>query len=169
LIFNAVKPLLIHHMSVKLTRISIALAAILAIVTVAPIFAYNASIQAKTNSGEQAQIFLDYGELITMPSTTVYAELYCVGSFIDRGNWTGVRLGLVIGEAGQNQKAETVELYASDGYWTRIPYSVAMREDVIIAYEKDGSALVEVTRLVVPDANGGEWVSNIRRIIINFS
>jgi DMSO/TMAO reductase YedYZ molybdopterin-dependent catalytic subunit len=41
-----------------------------------------------------------------------------------------------------------------------------MREDVIIAYEKDGVSLAERTRLVIPGANGSEWISGIIQIII---
>ena len=63
---------------------------------------------------------------------------------------------------------ENVEFHASDGYSTTIPYSVAMQADVIIAYEKDGSKLPEVTRLVIPNANGDEWISKITQIKIIF-
>jgi DMSO/TMAO reductase YedYZ molybdopterin-dependent catalytic subunit len=153
-------------MSLKLTRISLVLAATLTIVILASSFTYSTSSKAKISSVEQTQIHLDYGELITMPRTTVYAELSCIGYFIDSGNWTGVRLGLVLEKAGLIQQAESVEFYASDGYSTSMPYSEAMREDIIIAYEKDGSKLPEVTRLVIPNANGGEWISKIYQIKI---
>jgi DMSO/TMAO reductase YedYZ molybdopterin-dependent catalytic subunit len=159
-------------MSGKLRKRTIALAATLAVVIMASIFIYGTYGQAKTEyppSVEQARIYLDYNEFVTMPRTTVYAELDCVGSYVDSGNWTGVRLGFVLEKAGLTQQADVVELYASDGYSTKIAYSVAMRENVIIAYEKDGSTLPEVTRLVVPNANGDEWISNIARIKVVFS
>lgn len=171
LIFDAIKLLLINNMSVKYTRISIVLAATLTIVITASIFTDSASGQEKLkvlHSAEQAQVYLDYGELITMPTTTVYAELSCYGSLIDGGNWTGVRLGLVLEKTGLIEKAERVEFHASDGYLTSMLYSEAMREDVIIAYEIDGSNLPEVTRLVIPGANGSEWISSIYKITIIF-
>ena len=39
-----------------------------------------------------------------------------------------------------------------------------MRDDVIIAYEKDGEPLPETTRLVIPGTVGGQWISNITQI-----
>jgi hypothetical protein len=143
LIFEAAEPSLTHHMSGKLTRTSITLAAALILVIVASIFTYNTYGQAKINSVEQAKIILDYSELVAMLRTTVNADLYCVDSLIDHGNWTVVKLGSVL------EKAE-------------------LQTDVIIAYEKDGSSLPEVTRLVIPNANGDEWISKITQIKIVF-
>ena len=157
-----------------MTRISIALAATLTIVIMASIFAANTSGQTnlmQLPSVEQARprvIYIDYGELITMPRTTVYAELSCYGYFVASGNWTGVRLGLVLEKDWLIQQAESVEFHASDGYSTSMPYSEAMREDIIIAYEKDGSNLPEVTRLVIPGMNGSEWINKINQIVIVF-
>jgi DMSO/TMAO reductase YedYZ molybdopterin-dependent catalytic subunit len=156
-------------MSSKLTRTSIVLVAALTLVIVASIFTYITYGQAKNSGVEQAKIILYYSELVSMPRTTVNADLYCVDSLIDHGNWTGVKLGSVLEKAGLNQQVENVEFHASDGYSITIPYSVAMRGDVIIAYEKDGSNLPELTRLVIPNAYGDEWISKITQIKIIFS
>ena len=151
----------------KLKRTSLAVAVALPIVITALIFASGTFGQAtSTPRMDQAPIILNYGELVTMPKTTIYAELYCYGSLVDRGNWTGVKLGFLLEKAGSTQQAETVELIASDGYSVTIPISVAMREDVIVAWEKDGIALPEGTRLVVPGVNGDEWISSISQIKI---
>jgi DMSO/TMAO reductase YedYZ molybdopterin-dependent catalytic subunit len=77
-----------------------------------------------------------------------------------------VRLGLLLEKAGLPQQARTVEFHATDGYTVRLTLSTAMREDVIVAYEKDGSSLPETTRLVIPSANGSEWISRITQIRI---
>jgi DMSO/TMAO reductase YedYZ molybdopterin-dependent catalytic subunit len=155
-------------MNLRLTSKSVVLVIALVVIIVVSISAYITYGQTKVNSVEQAKTIIDYGELVTMPRTTVNADLYCVGSLVDHGNWTGVRLRLVLQKAGSNQQVESVEFYASDGYSTKISYSVATRDDVIIAYEKDGVALPEVTRLVIPDVNGDEWVSSISQIKIVF-
>ena len=145
---------------------TIALAATLTIAIVTSIFIYGTYGQTKNDSSsvEQSRIFINYAELVAMPRTTVCAELDCIGSYVDNGNWTGVRLGYLLEKVGVTQQADTVELYASDGYSTHISYSTAIREDVVVAYEKDGGALPEVTRLVVPETNGDVWISNITRI-----
>ena len=111
-------------------------------------------------------INLDFEQLVKMPRSTVYAELYCDGALVDHGNWTGVKLGLLLEKAGLPQEATTLELRGTDGYDTNLSLSTAMREDVIIAYEKDGVSLAERTRLVIPGANGSEWISGITQIII---
>jgi DMSO/TMAO reductase YedYZ molybdopterin-dependent catalytic subunit len=130
------------------------------------VYVYGTYGQTKSSipSMEQSLINISYNELIAMPRTTINAELDCVGSYVASGNWTGVQLGYLLEKAGLTQKANTVELYASDGYSTHISYSLATRGDVIVAYELDGKALLEVTRLVIPDTNGDIWISNITRI-----
>jgi DMSO/TMAO reductase YedYZ molybdopterin-dependent catalytic subunit len=124
-------------------------------------------VKTEDSSWEQATIiYLDYDELIKMPRSTVYAELNCYSSLVDRGNWTGVNLGLVLEKAGLHPQSGTIVFYASDGYSTRLPLSIVMQEDIIIAYEKDGNPLTEKTRLIVPSANGAEWISRITQIEI---
>jgi DMSO/TMAO reductase YedYZ molybdopterin-dependent catalytic subunit len=140
--------------------------AILVVAVLTSIFMYGTYGQTKdTNPGiEQLRIDFSYSEITAMPKTTVNAELDCIGTFVASGNWTGVKLGYLIERAGVTQQAETLELYASDGYSTHIAYTTATRQDVIIAYDLNGSALPEVTRLVIPETNGDVWISNITRI-----
>jgi DMSO/TMAO reductase YedYZ molybdopterin-dependent catalytic subunit len=109
---------------------------------------------------------LTFNELVAMPRNSVYAELYCFGNFVDRGNWTGVRLGLLLEKAGLYKEAENVAFYAEDGYTILLPISTAINENVILAYEKDGQALPETLRLVIPGANGDKWIAMITQIIV---
>ena len=149
----------------------VVLAAIFMIAIVTSIYIYGTYGQTKSDSFpsiEQSRIYLNYGELVAMPRTTVYAELDCIGTYVDNGNWTGVRVEYLLEKAGVTQQADTVELYARDGYSTHISYLTATRDDVIVAYEKDGSELPETTRLVVPDTNGDVWISKIARIKVVF-
>lgn len=133
-------------------------------------FAYSTfgsgTFTAKDNpsSGQATQVSITYGELFSMPRTTEYAELNCYGLPVDHGNWTGVRLIFILEKAAISQQAGAIKFYASDGYSTALDISIAMREDVIIAYEKDGNPLPEKTRLVIPSANGADWISMITEI-----
>lgn len=111
---------------------------------------------------------LTFNELVAMPNTTEYAELYCEDQFVASGKWTGVRLGFVLEKAGLYQQADTVKFYAQDGYSTRISITEANRGDVILAYEKDGEPLSEKLRLVVPGANGAIWISMIIEITVEW-
>ena len=114
----------------------------------------------------QNPLNLTFEKLVAMPRSTVPAVLVCPGLFSISGNWTGVRLGLVLEEAGFDPNATIVKFLAQDGYEVSLSIKDALREDVIIAYEKDGEPLPETTRLVIPGAAGVSWISNITCIAL---
>jgi len=107
---------------------------------------------------------LSLTELVAMPRTTVNAALICVdfpGNAVAEGDWVGVSLSLLLETAGVSPDAVKVAFYASDGYATDLPVGTARREDVILAYEKDGVPLSETLRLVVPNKWGYKWISQV--------
>jgi DMSO/TMAO reductase YedYZ molybdopterin-dependent catalytic subunit len=120
----------------------------------------------------QNPLNLTFEELNAMPRTTVNAVLYCVdypNSPIAQGNWTGVKLNLLLAEAGISPNTVKVALTATDGYTTDLTVQTAMRQDVIIAYELNGQPLPEKLRLVVPRKWGYKWISGISHIeLVNF-
>jgi DMSO/TMAO reductase YedYZ molybdopterin-dependent catalytic subunit len=107
-----------------------------------------------------------------MPKTTVNAVLYCVdypSSPVAQGNWTGVKLNLLLEEAGISSGAVKVAFTATDGYTTDLTVQTAMRQDIIIAYQLNGQSLSEGLRLVVPGKWGYKWISGIGQIeLVNF-
>ena len=108
----------------------------------------------------QSPLSLTFDDLIAMPTSTVNAELYCVGlptTPLAEGDWTGVRLGYMLEQAGVSPGAIKVAFYADDGFSTDLPLTTAMRDDVILAYERDGEPLVE-KQLVVPCKWGYKWI-----------
>jgi len=110
----------------------------------------------------QSPLSLTLGDLHAMPTSTVYAKLYCVdwpSTPIAEGNWTGVRLGLILEEAGVSPEAVKVAFHAGDGFSTDLTVATAMRDDIILAYERDGAPLQEKVRLVVPCKWGYKWIS----------
>lgn len=107
---------------------------------------------------------LSWAEIISMPRSTVNAELICVdmpNHVIMEGNWTGVKLRLLLEKAGISPKAIKVGFYAEDGYSTDLTMETAIRDDIILAYEIDGEPLREVLRLVVPGKWGYKWISQV--------
>ena len=110
---------------------------------------------------------LTYGEILVMPKTTVYAELYCVDNpnfAITKGNWTGVKLGFILERAGVKSDAVKVVFRSQDGYTSDLSVTTAMREDIIIAYELNSQSLPETLRLAVPGKWGYKWVSRLAHI-----
>jgi hypothetical protein len=109
---------------------------------------------------------LTYEQVTAMPSTTVDSALYCYGSLVTEGAWTGVQLSHVLNQIGLDPSATSIALLAQDNYKVVIPIETAKQADVIIAYQKDATPLNEVYRLVVPYTNGAVWIAQITSISI---
>jgi len=123
----------------------------------------------------QRSLNLTLDEIFAMPRSTVNAEIYCLpaphaqGVLVDKGKWTGVRLGLILEKAGISSEAVKVAFYATDGFTTDLTMTTAMREDIILAYEKDGEPLPEKLRLVVPGKWGYKWIKWLVHIeLVNY-
>jgi DMSO/TMAO reductase YedYZ molybdopterin-dependent catalytic subunit len=107
---------------------------------------------------------LSWAEIVAMPKSTVNAALICVdmpNNILAQGNWTGIKLRILLEEAGIPADAIKVGFYAKDGYSTDLTVETAMRDDVILAYEKDGKPLDETLRLVVPGKWGYKWIARV--------
>ncbi len=109
---------------------------------------------------------LTYDELLTLPKTTVYAELYCYGTPLTSGEWTGVKVAELLNLTGVGS-ARSVDFKAQDGYQVALPINTVTQPDVIVAYEKDGVPLNETLRLILPKENGNLWISMITTISLS--
>jgi DMSO/TMAO reductase YedYZ molybdopterin-dependent catalytic subunit len=116
---------------------------------------------------------LSVSNLLSMPSTAVNAPLYCVGSGtqypVENGTWEGVRLKLILEKAGIRPSAIKVAFYAPDGFSTDLTIQDAQRNNVIIAYKKDGEFLKDRNgnpdfRLVVPGKWGYKWIRTLNHM-----
>jgi hypothetical protein len=106
---------------------------------------------------------LSLAEIVAMPKTTVTAALVCVDAprtVLMEGNWTGIKLLLLLEEAEISAAAIKVGFHAADGYSTDLTVEIAMRDDIILAYEKDGEPLNDL-RLVVPGKWGYKWIGQV--------
>ncbi len=110
---------------------------------------------------------LSLDDIYAMPKTTVYSDLSCYGTLIESGDWGGVSLKDLLAAAGYTEPRANLRFYASDGYTTTLTVSDGTSQDIIVAYELDGSLLPENLRLVIPNANGESWISMITSIWIN--
>jgi hypothetical protein len=105
-------------------------------------------------------------EIEAMPRSSVNAAIICVdfpSNIVAQGNWTGVKLRTLLEEANPSADAIKVAFYAADDYSTDLPVETAMRDDILLAYEKDGTPLNDL-RLVVPGKWGYKWISQLTRI-----
>lgn len=106
---------------------------------------------------------------MALPKTTVTAEIYCYGIPVTGGTWGGVVLSELLNQTGFDPGVASLSFAAQDGYKVSIPIADALRSDVILAYEKDGSPLTETLRLVVPYANGNMWINMVTSITMSSS
>jgi len=116
-----------------------------------------------------ATINLTYDDILALPKTTVSADLSCYGNPVATGDWRGVKLSDLLDQAGIDPAATSINFKAQDGYAVSIPTDTAMRPDVIVAYDLNGSPLAETLRLVVPDANGNLWIAMITSISMSIA
>lgn len=123
----------------------------------------------------QRPLNLSLAEIMGKSRSTVDAEVYCLptpggsGVLVDSGNWTGVRFGSLLEEAGVLPEAVKVAFYAEDGFATDLTLAAAMEEDVLLAYEKDGESLPQKLRLVVPGKWGYKWIYLLNHVeVVDF-
>jgi DMSO/TMAO reductase YedYZ molybdopterin-dependent catalytic subunit len=114
-------------------------------------------------------INLTYDDLLALPKTIVGADLSCYGLLISSGEWGGVKLSDLLDQAGIDPSVSTINFVAQDGYSVNLPISIAMRIDIIVAYDFNGAPLTEVLRLVVPEENGNIWIAGITSISMSNS
>lgn len=131
----------------------------------------NSEPMIKVGGLVQQSLALSYTRLTELPSTSLRAELYCVGGGppILSGVWTGVELRQILKMAEPSPKAVKVALYADDGFTSDLSMEVANKDTTILAYELDGQRLVKAdgtqsNRLVVPGRWGYKWVKDLDRI-----
>ena len=110
---------------------------------------------------------LSITQIMSMPNSTVYGELYCYGAYVTGGNWTGVNLRQLLNSVELYQNAMSIVFSATDGYNRAFSIAEATQENVILAYELNGSPISETLRLVLPGANGELWVAMINNIVVS--
>ncbi|MFB3889809.1 MAG: molybdopterin-dependent oxidoreductase [Candidatus Bathyarchaeia archaeon] len=155
------------HTTAAIAIISIAIACLSIMQTLPATYAAPADWQLIITGLVDHPLTLNLTEIISMPSTTENAVLYCVDQpSIPRaqGNWTGVTLRGILEKAGVQNATVKVAFYAADGYTTDLPIQRAMQDEVIVAYSLNGNPLMENLRLVTPDQWGYKWIAQITRI-----
>ena len=118
-----------------------------------------------TNLSSNTYTFTEQ-QLKEMPQTTIPAALYCYGSLVTSGAWSGVQVNYLLTQANITSEVQSLQLVASDGYTVTLPIELTKRSNTIIAYQKDGESL-DGLRLVLPGYNGASWINQI--ITINMS
>jgi DMSO/TMAO reductase YedYZ molybdopterin-dependent catalytic subunit len=114
-----------------------------------------------------------YEELLAMPAIEEYVTLTCIsnpigGDLISNALWKGVPLKHILAQVDLDPGTERLAFWAADGYFDSFPLDVAMRDEVIVAYEMNGEPLPPEhgypARIIVPGLYGMEHVKWLLRI-----
>ncbi len=115
---------------------------------------------------------LTIDDIQAMPSATEYAVLYCVdapGTPLQEGSWTGVSLSYLLQLANVSIGAVKVAFFAPDGYTADLTIPMAMQNNTLVAYQKDGVPLSSL-QLVVPGNLGYKWITDPTQIkLVNYN
>ena len=124
--------------------------------------------------------WVNYDQLIAMPSVEEYVTLECIsnlvgGDLISSAKWKGVPLRAFLERARLKPSVVDISFHAQDGYSESIPLEMAMRDEVMVAYEMNGEPLPSKhgfpTRLIVPGYFGlkhVKWLTKIEPVVHDF-
>ena len=143
------------------TRLKPILACAIVVIILTTITTVTATVNTLeiTNLSDETYTFTEV-QLKEMPQTTIFAALYCYGSLVTVGAWSGVQFNYLLTHANVTSEVHSIQLLASDGYRVTLPIELAMASNTIIAYQKDGEPL-DGLRLVLPGYNGASWINQI--------
>ena len=112
----------------------------------------------------EKELSLTFDEIKEMPSEKIYAELNCPGFFVDKGNWTGVKISTLLDMAGI-KKSEAKKLVFSDfsgDYNKNVEIEKISQEGFLVAYQFNDKEFAEANgfplRIVAKDEPGSLWV-----------
>lgn len=108
-----------------------------------------------------------YEEFMTLPQTTVVADMHCVTRWSRFDNrWEGVRACTVIERARPQPEAKYVLVHAEQGFTANLPLQDLLEPNVLFAHKHDGEPLAPEhgypLRLVVPHLYAWKSVKWVR-------
>ncbi|MDD1705559.1 MAG: molybdopterin-dependent oxidoreductase [Methanoregulaceae archaeon] len=115
---------------------------------------------------------LPYDMVITgYPAYEKRVTLFCVEGWEVTILWEGVRVEDLLADAGVNPAANTVIIYASDGYSTSLPLDYIKDRDILLAYSMNGVVLPAERgfpfQLVAEDRWGYKWIKWVTKIEVS--
>ena len=132
--------------------------------------------QLKISGLVEREVYLSYGDIVSMPYVEMYSTLECVsnkigGDLISTAKWRGVRLRDVLAYAGIKDGARYVVFRCYDGYDVGMPIEKALEDNVILAYSMNDAQLPKEhgfpLRVIVPSYYGmmnAKWITEIEVI-----
>jgi DMSO/TMAO reductase YedYZ molybdopterin-dependent catalytic subunit len=113
-------------------------------------------------------INLTYDQILQNQHYSKIVTLYCVEGWDAKINWEGILLKDIINNAKIKPDANTIILYAYDGYSTSFPLNYILNNNIMIAYKMNNITLPPERgfpfQLVAEQKWGYKWIKWITKI-----
>jgi DMSO/TMAO reductase YedYZ molybdopterin-dependent catalytic subunit len=127
------------------------------------------SFRFKVFGSVERPVEWSWDELTALPKMTDTSDFHCVTTWSNLDNtWEGVSFKTLAARVGIKPAAKHVMIHGYDGYYTNVPLTWLMDEDVLFAWSHDGEPLTPEhggpLRLVVPKLyawKSAKWVSAV--------
>jgi DMSO/TMAO reductase YedYZ molybdopterin-dependent catalytic subunit len=112
---------------------------------------------------------LDYAGLLALEQTDDVSDFHCVTGWSKLDvPWRGVRVATLLALAEPADDATHLVCHGSDGYDTNIPFTEALKDDVLVVYMAEGQPLPAEhggpVRMITPQLyawKGAKWLSRL--------
>jgi DMSO/TMAO reductase YedYZ molybdopterin-dependent catalytic subunit len=112
---------------------------------------------------------LDYEALLALPATEQVSDIHCVTGWTKLDTrWKGVKITGLLEQVEVGPEARHVVVHSTGGWTTNLPLEELTLDDVLLAYEYEGSAISDEhggpVRLVVPRLyfwKSAKWIRGI--------
>ena len=123
----------------------------------------------KVFGAARRDLSLSWDELLALPPKEVTTDIHCVTRWSKLDTvWRGVPVKSLLAETGLRDDATHLMAYCDGGYTTNLPLTVALDDDVLLAFEYDGEPLSPEhgapLRLLVPKRYFWKSAKFLRRI-----
>lgn len=140
-----------------------------------PVFMDMGTWQFRVVGDVEQPLSLTWDEFRRLPAVRRTSDFHCVTTWSRLDNrWEGVLFSTLASLAKPRSQARFAMLHSFDGYYTNVPLSWLLQDDVLFAWNHDDQPLTEEhggpLRLVVPKLyawKSAKWVSGIEFMTTN--
>ncbi len=115
-------------------------------------------------------VILNYTQLLSMPSHTINATLFCVDGYKSYALWQGVLLDSILNQTGIKDSATDIIFHGLDGYNSSFNLDSTNLSEVLLATHVNNESLPAdlgfPLRIVAPGHYGYKWVMFLSEIIV---
>ena len=133
------------------------------------------SFRLRIDGAVEAPLELGFGELLELEQVEDVSDFHCVTGWSKFDlSWKGVRVSDLLALARPLNDAQALMAHASDQYTTNVALEEALKPDVLLVYQVDGSPLPREhggpVRMITPQLyawKGAKWINRLQLLSEN--